>query len=203
MNDEINRRYFMAKDIKAVLGITPGQLFHWGKTWKLVSPEIRAEGRQGKDKYSFKGLLTLSLIKELSDLGLDLGMIRRFLESHDKGKDIFEEIKERSALDRKKYKYFLLISEISESSWRLPTEVSKEMRDVMGSENITPITNEKILEKLGIVKGRFKPILLSILTLKTGELRYVKDLLLASKKMVVVNLSAIISELESKTGEKL
>ena len=54
VKNDLNRRLFTAKDIKKYFGITPGQLFHWGRTWGLIKPEVKAEGRQGKDKYSLK-----------------------------------------------------------------------------------------------------------------------------------------------------
>ena len=83
------RESYVAKDIKALLGISPGQLFHWGKTWRLISPEVKSAGRQGKDKYSFMNLLRLSLIKELVGLGIELSQIQNFLASWPDKKDIF------------------------------------------------------------------------------------------------------------------
>lgn len=80
MIDDSNRKWYEAKDIKKLLGITPGQLFHWGRTWGLIKPDIKAEGRQGKNKYSFKNILFLALIQELLNCGLDLKSIRKIIE---------------------------------------------------------------------------------------------------------------------------
>jgi DNA-binding transcriptional MerR regulator len=200
MSDNLNRESFMAKDIKSLLDITPGQLFHWGKTWKLVSPEIKAEGRQGKDKYSFIGLLVLSLIKELINLGVELRQIQKFMQSRNKGKGIFEEVKEREALEERKHKHFLLISELSKSSLEFLLGLPKETRDALESGSTELETYRKILERIGTLKGGFEPIVLS---LKPGAMEDLKVVLLASRKAVMVNLSAIVRELESKTGERL
>lgn len=114
INDK-NHKWFTAKDIKEILGITPGQLFHWGRTWGVIKPDIKAQGRQGKDKYSFQGLLILALIKELLDVGLELKAIKEMMNSPLKTKgeswkkedfyDIFSHIKER----KKDIIYYLVI----------------------------------------------------------------------------------------------
>jgi len=82
---------YTAKDIKKILGITPGQLFHWGRTWKLIEPEIRAKGRQGKNKYSLENLVQLAVIKELVDFGIELSFIEQLIEST----NIFDLIRQR------------------------------------------------------------------------------------------------------------
>lgn len=74
---------YTAKDIKRILDITPGQLFHWGRTWGLIEPEIKAKGRQGKNKYSLENLYQLALIKKLVNMGIELSVIERLLKSTD------------------------------------------------------------------------------------------------------------------------
>lgn len=86
------RRWYTAKDIKGILNITPGQLFHWGRTWGLIQPEVKAKGRQGKDQYSFKNLLFLSLLKELLNYGINLGDIKELFNTKIKGKSGNKEI---------------------------------------------------------------------------------------------------------------
>ncbi|MHA1285537.1 MAG: MerR family transcriptional regulator [Promethearchaeota archaeon] len=101
MKNDLNRRLFTAKDIKKYFGITPGQLFHWGRTWGLIKPEVKAEGRQGKDKYSLKNLFFLSLIKELTNFGISLSTIREIVKysreyipyNYGKLEDIYEYVK--------------------------------------------------------------------------------------------------------------
>ena len=73
-------RWYVAKDIKEILGITPSQLFHWGKTWGIIAPDIKAKGRQGKDKYSFKSLLVLALIQELLNFNMGLKGIKEIIK---------------------------------------------------------------------------------------------------------------------------
>ena len=81
--NEIIRRWYTAKDIRQLLGISSGQLFHWGQTWGLVIPEIEAPGRAFKDKYSFRNLLELALIKELNQFGFEPSQIKRILKHFD------------------------------------------------------------------------------------------------------------------------
>ena len=82
---------YTAKEIKRILGITPGQLFHWGRTWGLIEPEVKAKGRQGKNKYSLENLVQLAVIKELVNSGIELSFIEQLIEST----NIFDLLRQR------------------------------------------------------------------------------------------------------------
>lgn len=81
---DLTGRWYTAKDVKGLLGITSSQLFHWRQTWNLIEPEIKGGGRAFKDKYSFINLLDLSLIKELNELGLEPSKIKDVLKPYDR-----------------------------------------------------------------------------------------------------------------------
>lgn len=80
----MNRKWYFAKDIKKYLGVTSTQLFHWGQTWSLIKPKIKAEGRAYKDKYQFVDLLDIALIKELTELGFEPSKIKHILKPFNK-----------------------------------------------------------------------------------------------------------------------
>jgi len=96
MKHDSNGEWFTAKDIKKWLGVSSGQLFHWGRSWSLFSPEKKAKGRAFKDQYSFWNLHEIDLIKELYGFGFELSsiqlMIDSFGESHSSKKEKCSEI---------------------------------------------------------------------------------------------------------------
>ena len=102
---------YTAKEIKRILGITPGQLFHWGRTWGLIEPEVKAKGRQGKNKYSLENLFQLAVIKELVNFGIELSFIEEIVRSE----QFCDSYKEESLIitrseNEKNTKIFLVIN---------------------------------------------------------------------------------------------
>lgn len=83
MKHDSNGEWYTAKAIKKLLGVSSGQLFHWGRSWSLFSPKIKAKGRAFKDQYSFRNLLEIALIKELYTFGFELSNIQSMINSFD------------------------------------------------------------------------------------------------------------------------
>jgi hypothetical protein len=66
-----------AKDIEKLLGINRNKLFFWVHTKRLIKPEIEEVRGTGKgNKFSFKNLLDLSIIKILDGYGFGLNAIQ-------------------------------------------------------------------------------------------------------------------------------
>ena len=165
-----------SKDIKKYLGITPGQLFHWGRTWGLINPSIKAEGRQGKDKYSFEDLLSLSLIKELLSFGIDLKTIKEILKGVNvlfKGKKtIWEEFKENRSIYEKKGCVLII-----------------DREDV-------DLKKEKFIYFFTTADEALSQISEDIKFLYYGGTK-------AKKAILIINIYSIVGLLEEKTGDRL
>lgn len=190
MNNDLNRSLFTAKDIMALLGVSSGQLFHWGRTWGLIIPEIKAQGRAFKNKYSFQNLLEIALIKELNDLGFEPSKIKQIIEPFDHGPAL--EIGWKGNV----WDYF-----------RDGREDTEEYDDYLKKSYTYPgfdksgclllITKEKSGEySLGYIDG-VKGALFSL----EKSLTVPKDSV--TRAAIMINLSNIVKELEKKTGERL
>jgi len=138
MND-LTRKWFKAKDIKNILGVTSGQLFHWQR-WNLIRPEIKGKGRAYKDLYNFNNLIDIALVKELVKLGIDpsrMDILRYLWEDDCK---ISELAKEGQA---SKNTFFILffLSEGKINAMRTGQEeaVIKALRRNLGKKNRPPV----------------------------------------------------------------
>jgi DNA-binding transcriptional MerR regulator len=189
MINDSNRRLYLAKDIKNLLGISSGQLFHWGQTWGLIKPEIKAQGRAYKDQYSFKNLLDLAFIKELINLGFEPSKIKQILDIFsgpvvlkELGGNIWdyykvgrEDTEEYDDEQKKSYTYpgydkagcLMLITRTKEGEYRL---------EYTGN----------ISEVLNFLKHRL-----------TKMKEYIP------RGSIIINLADIVKDLEEKTGERL
>ncbi|MBU1291276.1 helix-turn-helix domain-containing protein, partial [bacterium] len=76
MNHEASHKLYTAKDINNLLGINANTLYHWVQTRGLLKPFIVGEGRGRSHYFSVENLVTLSLIKSLYNLGIDLKDIK-------------------------------------------------------------------------------------------------------------------------------
>ncbi|MFC2169962.1 MerR family transcriptional regulator [Acidobacteriota bacterium] len=171
---------YTAKDIRNYLGISPGQLFHWGRTWGLFKPWIKADGRQGKDKYSLKNILFIALIKELLNFGINLSWIKDIIASHfdiafREGDFLLADIFEYYLLEfsAKKDNLYLLIA---------PVEIEGK-RDYFWTL-IDTINSSVIEEPYKTLK-------------KMG-----KKIESVTKSIILIDLKRIITEMELITGEK-
>jgi len=186
MKDDLNHKWYTAKDIKKFLSITPGQLFHWGRTWGLITPEIKAEGRQGKDKYSFRNLLFLSLIKELLSFGLDLRAIKKIISikrpfPHGGWKKMGERFEKAKS---EEYNFY----DIFDYAKRSNTYLFEFIK--VGKQTIP----EQVRSGLHLPKD----LDWIVIPVKEAE-----EIALFAKSALIVNLSHIVTELEEKTGEEL
>lgn len=85
-------RYYQSRHVANILGVTKDQLHNWVNILHLVTPERMGRGRSSRNKFSFKDLLDLALIKELYELGFEPGMIKHWLDPY-KGSGMPEEWK--------------------------------------------------------------------------------------------------------------
>jgi len=206
MND-LNREWFYAKDIKAILGVTPGQLFQWSRTYGLFKPTVRVVGRQGKDKYSFDDLLAVAIIKELVDLGISLGSIQQSL--------LFKTstIQEKLVWGKRKKR----------DEYEIPTlkavgDIALHIRKNAHIQ-LDPIDFSLVIIKAQSPKGKFV-LLWKLLPNLMYACDYVikKDsdeentqfvmhgtanFMTARKSNIVINLKWVIQELEERTGVKM
>jgi len=70
---------YESRHVKEFLGIDKNQLFHWLKTKTLMRPILLGEGRGRRTKFSIDDLLTLSLIKEINDFGIELNTLKKIM----------------------------------------------------------------------------------------------------------------------------
>ena len=70
---------YESRHVKEFLGINKNQLFHWLKTKRLMRPILLGEGRGGRTKFSIDDLLTLSLIKEINEFGIELNTLKKIM----------------------------------------------------------------------------------------------------------------------------
>jgi DNA-binding transcriptional MerR regulator len=190
MNNDSNRIWYLAKDIRKLLGVSSGQLFHWGHTWGLIRPEIKAQGRAYKDKYSFMNLLDIALIKELNELGFEPSKIGQIIAPFEHGPnlergwkgsiwDYFKDGRE----DTKEY-----FEETGE--WKPYPGFEKEGLLLLIEKNKD---GEYSLGYIGGIK-----VVLDYLKNTMRDLPHETP-----KSHIIVNVSRIIKDLEEKTGDKL
>lgn len=188
MNNDLSRKWYMAKDIKNILGISSGQLFHWGQTWGLIKPKIKAKGRAFKDKYLFINLLDIALIKELNEMGFEPSKIKYILkpfehpdapkkwrgsiwnffkDGREDREEYFEETGKTETIHGYDKAGCLILMSKSKRKYSL---------DTIDTNNVI----------LGFMKHRLKDMKMDVPT-----------------SSIIINLLKIVRELEEKTGEKL
>jgi len=72
---------YESRHIKEFLGIDKNQLFHWTQSKKLMRPTYLGEGRGGRSKFSLDDLLTLALIMEINNFGVELNTLKKIMMS--------------------------------------------------------------------------------------------------------------------------
>jgi len=70
---------YESRHVKEFLGINKNRLFHWIQTKKLMRPIVLGEGRGGRTKFSIDDLLTLSLIEEINNFGIELNTLKKIM----------------------------------------------------------------------------------------------------------------------------
>jgi len=182
MNDT-NRKWYQAKDIRTLLGVTSGQLFHWGQTWGLIQPEIKAKGRAFKDRYSFRNLLDIALVKELNALGFEPSKIGEIIAPFEHGKgnvwDYFKDGRNDSKDYDEDLDKWITFPGYDKEGFLLLIERRKDGEYSIGH----PGSVKDILGYLG-----------HIMKEQPDE---------APRSNIIINLSRIIQDLEERTGEKL
>jgi len=188
--NQLYRKWYMAKDIMNLLGVSSGQLFHWGRTWGLIKPDVKARGRAFKDKYSFRNLLDIALIKELNDLGFEPSKIKEIMAPFRKGPWMKKGMK-GTILD-----YYKAGREDSEEyidekeTWEPYPGYDKDALYILIEKKAD---GDYSLGLPGNIKHIFGLVANSMKILQSD----------APKTNIIINLSAIVKELEEKTGERL
>lgn len=186
---DTSRKWFTAKDIKNYLNITNSQLYHWSRVWGLVTPELKAEGRAHKDKYSFINLLDLALIKYLNEFGFEPGQLKKFINPFPESSDAPEEWKG--------------------SIWNYYKD-GRDDYDDMDDPNEGPYTvpgydSAGFFLLIFLHEGKYKSYRGSV----EKVFSFIKDFNLKvegkgdSTSLLIIDLAKIIRELESETGERV
>lgn len=187
MKDDLNHKWYTAKDIKNLLGISSGQLFHWGQTWGLITPKIKGGGRAYKDKYSFMNLLDIALIKELNEMGFEPSKIKYILKPYDRS----DAPKEWRGSIWNFFKYGREDKEEYDGTadkWNtFPGYDKSGCLILMGKEK-----DEYLIYFIGHNER--------VLSLITNLMKRTED---APKSFFIIDLLNIVREVEEKTGEKL
>jgi hypothetical protein len=189
MNDDTSRKWFTAKDIKKYLEITNSQLYHWSRVWGLVAPELKAEGRAHKDKYSFTNLLDLALIKQLNKFGFEPGQLKKFINPFPELSDAPEEWKG--------------------SIWNYYKDGRDDYDDIddpkEGIYTVPGYDKDELFLLIFLHEGKYR----SYRGTLDQVFSFIKDFNLKvegkddSVNLHMINLTKIIRELENETGERL
>jgi len=181
-------KWFVAKDVNELLGVKPGLLFYWQRTWNILKPAIKAKDGSRKDKYSFSNLLDIALINELNQFGLDSNRIEKILGP-------YSEIKNSPDKKRRKIWNYFKKNRTSEKDW-----------DSENGEYVIPgFDNAGCLLLIFKHDGKYiahintnSKILEFIQDFNLDKSRY-KD----SRSILIIDLLKIVRDLEEKTGERL
>lgn len=76
MDARLSIKLYGATEIQKLLNINRNKLFFWTQTKRLVVPMKEVRGSGKGNKFSFKNLLDLALIKKLDDSGYELNAIQ-------------------------------------------------------------------------------------------------------------------------------
>ncbi len=187
MNNDLNGKWYTAKDIKNILGISSGQLFHWGQTWGLIKPEVKGGGRAYKNKYSFMNLLDIALIKELNEMGFEPSKIKDILKPYDHP-DFPKEQRDRIW-----------------NSLKAEREDKEEYFEETGKRKKFPGYDKAgCLILIGKEKEGYAMYFIGrneqVLDILQQTVEKEKD---APKSFIIIDLLKIVREVEEKTGEKL
>ncbi len=74
----MRKNYSIAEALK-ILDLGRDQLFYWMKTKRLIKMEVEGKGRGARSRLSGKNIFELAIIKELSDIGVELNTIDQVL----------------------------------------------------------------------------------------------------------------------------
>jgi DNA-binding transcriptional MerR regulator len=184
---ENSQKHFRAKDIERLLNINKDQLYHWVKLKRLIKPEIEEGfGRGGRNKFSFKNLLDLSLIKDLYELRFDFYQITQIMKTT---APLFDPITGGPEVDWDQMKKVETDIWESFSSNRPEFEEEGYVLIIARGKNEDRIfvTNEKKFYKMLYEKS----------PKRTDQIEAI------NKPLIIIDLLEKIRVLEQKTGHKL
>jgi hypothetical protein len=181
MADDI-RHLFESRHVNDYLGIGKDQLHHWVQNKGLISPAVKESGRGGRNKFSFKNLLDLALIKELVNFGIELNVIK--------------EIAGSGVLDLN-YAGSYLGSKTTVDIWRT-FKSSREKYEKNGCVLIIDQEGEDKGHIHELSDGHFG---LASYVRSCFTRRFSDDI--PTKNLLIININELVHDIEEKTGMKL
>lgn len=184
----LDGKLFSAKDVEAYLGIDPKTLNLWVKRWRLVRPEIEDGGRGSKRKFSLENMATLSLLKILKGCHLDLPVLGGLINN------ILNEDLDVSEIKEENGKTKFLLNPEKFNLWTYyrvdPEHLKKSGFYLLLSMPLNGRENE-----IGYSFGDLEEIVALMQRMRKSRKDF-KDF----AGIIVIDLIAIISDLEEKSG---
>jgi hypothetical protein len=188
MSEKKGDSFFAVTDVERFLGIDAGTLQQWVRRWKLVKPVIQDKGRVSKHRFSLENLATLSLLKILIGYQVDLSILGGLISNI-----LYEKLDVREIKVRNGKTKFLLDPE-KFNLWKY-YKVDPEHHKASGFYLLLSMPLNGREKEIGYSFGDFDEMVALMKRMRKSR-REFKDF----AGIVVIDLIAIICDLEEKTG---
>ena len=188
MSEKKGDSFFAAKDVERFLRIDAGTLQQWVRRWRLVKPVILDKGRVPKHKFSLENLATLSLLKILIGYQVDLSILGGLISNI-----LYEKLDVREIKVGNGKTKFLLDPE-KFNLWKY-YRVDPEHHKTSGFYLLLSMPLNGREKDIGYSFGDFDEMVALMKRMRKSRQEF-KDF----AGIVVIDLIAIICDLEEKTG---